>query len=373
MVIKLDSSLLARNSKTPLYLQLYSVLKHYVAAPDVRRHGALPGEWELCRIFNVSRNTVSQALSMLAEEKLVRRIRHRGTVLVASMERYDPRNYREKTLALVFPVSLYWRVLLESLEAEVKAQGYSLEIDLYSWLDLADEMDAVARAKANCAGIILYPDGQGRDREFVQTLSESHFPFVLLDIFFEELNSSVVCANVFLGGYQLGKYLAERGCRRIASVIWNHTQNPAKQRLDGFRQALAESGIEWDESLCVVLNDQPSDARRCRELLERKPDGVFCNFFSATLMNVMREMKLFSLPVAQFDLPPNGWSQFDIITAELPQKEMGKAVVRLLCEKIINPDAAEKQIQIAPKLARLTSEVKPEIPGEEANMNPAFI
>jgi len=66
---------------TPLYHQIYLALKKHIRAGDFAFDSVLPGEKELCRLYDVSRITVKRALSELAAEGYVSRHRGRGTVV----------------------------------------------------------------------------------------------------------------------------------------------------------------------------------------------------------------------------------------------------------------------------------------------------
>lgn len=64
---------------TPLYHQIYLILRDKIASGVYRRDDRLPGEQELVEMFGVSRITARRALDELAAEGLVVRDRGRGT------------------------------------------------------------------------------------------------------------------------------------------------------------------------------------------------------------------------------------------------------------------------------------------------------
>src|SRR5271170_3793942 len=67
---------------TPLYHQVYLVLRDKIVSGACGADGLLPGEPALTRQFGVSRITVKRALDDLAAEGLVRRGRGLGTRVV---------------------------------------------------------------------------------------------------------------------------------------------------------------------------------------------------------------------------------------------------------------------------------------------------
>jgi GntR family transcriptional regulator len=67
---------------TPLYHQLFLVLRERIRDGEFALGAVLPGEQELTRLFEVSRITVKRALNELAAAGLVSRHRGRGTVVI---------------------------------------------------------------------------------------------------------------------------------------------------------------------------------------------------------------------------------------------------------------------------------------------------
>jgi GntR family transcriptional regulator len=70
---------LNRQSKIPLYHQLYEILRDYISGGDWPPGFLVPPESELCRHYEVSQITARQALDNLVNEGLIYRQRGRGT------------------------------------------------------------------------------------------------------------------------------------------------------------------------------------------------------------------------------------------------------------------------------------------------------
>jgi len=68
-----------RNSKLPLYQQLYEILREKITTNEWKPGDLIPAETELIKIYQVSRITVRQVLDMFVKEGLVHRQRGRGT------------------------------------------------------------------------------------------------------------------------------------------------------------------------------------------------------------------------------------------------------------------------------------------------------
>lgn len=68
-----------RSSYVPLYAQVQEALKEYLAHEESRPGDQLPSEPELCRLFEVSRTVIRQALRGLEAEGLIVRRKGKGT------------------------------------------------------------------------------------------------------------------------------------------------------------------------------------------------------------------------------------------------------------------------------------------------------
>lgn len=75
----LNASLVDPNLPTPLYHQVYVLLRDTIQRGEVAAGDVLPGELDLARLFKVSRITAKRALNELATDRLVTRHRGRGT------------------------------------------------------------------------------------------------------------------------------------------------------------------------------------------------------------------------------------------------------------------------------------------------------
>lgn len=70
-------------STTPLYHQLFTLIKNEIQNGILKPGDLLPAESQLCSQYNLSRSTVRQALNQLVEENLVIRRRGKGSYVAS--------------------------------------------------------------------------------------------------------------------------------------------------------------------------------------------------------------------------------------------------------------------------------------------------
>ena len=77
--IRSSKNPLSLDSEIPLYSQLMGIIKRSITSGALKVGDLLPSEAELCRSYDISRNTVRRAIGALEEEGFVVRKRGKGT------------------------------------------------------------------------------------------------------------------------------------------------------------------------------------------------------------------------------------------------------------------------------------------------------
>lgn len=85
--------------------------------------------------------------------------------------------------------------------------------------------------------------------ESCKLMKEQDMAFIMVDRYFKELNTASITVDHLLGGYYATKHLLDLGHRRIACVTGPLHLDDVIDRLEGYKKALKEVGIQYDESL----------------------------------------------------------------------------------------------------------------------------
>src|SRR5690606_31301533 len=84
-------------------------------------------------------------------------------------------------------------------------------------------------------------------------------PLIFFDRSNDELEVSHVVIDDYLGGYKATEHLIQQGCKRIAHFTSHRKISIYKERLRGYKEALLNNGLKYDESLVVESNLQLED------------------------------------------------------------------------------------------------------------------
>nr|WP_288667982.1 LacI family DNA-binding transcriptional regulator [uncultured Bifidobacterium sp.] len=155
-----------------------------------------------------------------------------------------------------------------------------------------------------------------------------------------------------LAGYDATNRLIQAGCRRIVYYGSATSIVAQEQRLTGYRRALAEAGIPFDDALVVEVSEfTNADDEAARVFDEIKPDGIFCfNDVRATFIyEAARERGVrigADVSVISIDNQPfiTNVIKPSLTTLELPHYEMGFEAVRQLVT-ILDGDKAVADLE----------------------------
>ncbi|BAJ01492.1 LacI family DNA-binding transcriptional regulator [Shewanella violacea] len=98
-----------------------------------------------------------------------------------------------------------------------------------------------------CDALILHVEAVSD--EYLIELSQGSTPIVLINRYIAELKDSCIYLDNQLGGYLATKAMIESGHTALAYISGPFWKVDTQARLAGYKQALAESGLEFDPSL----------------------------------------------------------------------------------------------------------------------------
>jgi LacI family transcriptional regulator len=178
-------------------------------------------------------------------------------------------------------------------------------------------------------------------REVQLPNSLSGVPTVLLNCHSAGFPGAMIVPSELAGGHSVTEYLLGKGHKRIGHVSGEPWMEAAKDRLKGYRRALATHDIAFDSALVREGDwNMSSGYAAARELmqLDRPPSAIFCanDLMAMGALDALHELGL-KVPgeVAVMGYDDQEMAQHTrpaLSTALLPNYEMGRSALEALLE-----------------------------------------
>ena len=197
----------------------------------------------------------------------------------------------------------------------------------------------------------------------IYELKKLKYPFILLGRIHPIIETDFVEVDNELGATIAVKYLISKGHKKIAHITGPLDTSPALARLNGYKNALKENGIEYDEDL-VMKGDfrESSGYESAKKLLiinrKKRPTAIFAaNDLSA--MGAMEAIYSLGLKVPDnisiigFDnIHISSYPSINLTTINQPKYEMAKIATEILIAKSENkiPPKKKRQVVLEPSL-----------------------
>ena len=280
---------------------------------------------------------------------------------------YDPsRSTKSKTqpasrfLALIVPdvSSPFYCAILEGVEAEAFSRDYDLV--LYTTQGRSKENVVQRILEMRHGGVVVVTPRHEEDKMLGNLRGQAPLPVVIVDHRSEGSGFPHVTVDNLRAALEATSYLISKGHKRIGFITGPLEIESARDRLRGYRLALEESGIAYDESL-VLRGDfqQPTGYALIKEWLKSRkelPDAWFCSndLMAAGALQALAEHGI-NVPddvaVMGFDdLAIASHTRPKLTTVRQPIREMGQTAIRMLLRLIEGKQLEAKRVVLDTEL-----------------------
>ena len=267
----------------PKYIQLKDIITAYLEDHHYAIDQKIPSENELIEQFQVSRGTVRQALSALANEGVIYTEKGRGSFFAGYIKEDASRS---NLIGVLTPMSSYiYPQIVQGITDSAHQRHHN--VVLGSSNDNREQELAYVEQflKRNIDGLIIEPTGgvqHFQDCPLFHRLKELTIPVVFMDWAIDDPDVSYVSLDDVAGGFRATSYLIEAGHRRIG-CIYPGDNIPGSRRYAGYRKALEKYGVSYDDRLdkpaeSLKLNIPEYIATLTKSLLglgEQRPSAIF--------------------------------------------------------------------------------------------------
>ena len=326
---------------------------------------------DIARECNVSITTVSRVLNNKTESigaKTVERVKqkidelgYRPNSLARSMV-----TGQSNTIGLVIPDvrNPFFSELARGVEDFMNTVQYGVFLcNTDSSMEKEHQYINLMKGKIS-DGMIFTTQNNYELPKYFSDLIKNDYPMVLIERYIDGIKN---IPGIYLdnrgGAKKLCNFILDKGHKKIACITGPNETTNARMRLEGYKDALKDSGISIDESIIVEGNYRYSGGYNCMKMLleENRNDftAVFaCNDMMAYGAYKAMEEKNISVPqdisLAGFDniKYPDVFKP-KLTTVELPSYDMGwkaaEILMKIIKEEELDQVVSEYMLEVVDK------------------------
>jgi LacI family transcriptional regulator len=312
-----------------------------------RKTGGAASIYDVARESGVSVFTVSAVVNNKSHvrkglrekvQRAIQKLNYRPNLLARSLAKQ-----KTHTIGMIVPdiSNPFFPLVVRGAEDAAQKHGYSLLLCNSDDSPQKEENAIDVLLSKRVDGILLTKAAGNFSPSLRQTIREARIPFVLVMRTYPELTKDAVITDDYHGAYEAVSHLARAGRKIIALVSGPLKVSNAKERWQGFYDALRDRDLPYREEL-VVEGDYRMDSgfRAGHALFSHHPDGIYVanHLMTVGLLKAADEVGLrcpedFGL-VSFDDYPWLGIFRPRLTTVELPKRELGTESAELLIKRI---------------------------------------
>lgn len=240
--------------------------------------------YDLAKKLNISVATVSRALK---DDPVVNKKTRKKIFELAEEMGYrsnhfarNLRSQRTNTIGVIVPRlnSYFMATIIAGIEHVANSEGYTLIISQSS--ELAEKEQASVKTMFNnrVDGLLVSLAYDTEDISHFDMFFKKNIPLIFFDRVMEHPNCTSILIDNRKAAYEVTTHLIEQGYKRIVHITATLKRNVYIDRLQGYKQALAENGIPFREEYVIINNlsqEAGTAAADAIQQMDPLPDAVF--------------------------------------------------------------------------------------------------
>lgn len=301
---------------------------------------------DVARIAGVSTATVSHVINRT--RYVSDSVKQRVYAAMDEVEYYPNllarslRNQETRTIGVVIPdiSNFYYTGVAEAIERTLKESGYHMVLS-NSYDDIQTERTIVQLYNSlQISGLIMVP--AIGSQKYLKSLVRDRYPVVFADRRPSEYYGDCVILENTRATNEAIKLLLDRGYRKVALILGDMRLSTTQDRIQGYKEALAEYGVEYDSSLVMEGKFTfDSGYQVVKGILKKgRADALFFANDSATIggIKALNEAGV-KIPSEMAIISCNDFMWTEIVSPAItvvsqPSSQLGRAAASTLIDRI---------------------------------------
>ena len=285
---------------------------------------------------DINKNTIAQI------RKLAKEIGYFPDELAKSLKKK-----KTHTIGVIVPEisHFFFSSVIDGIEEITYKDGYTILVTKSNENLEREILNTESLISNRVAGVIASISQSTEDGSHFNRVIARGTPLVLFDRVLEDLEVSKVISNDFENVYETVNHLIESGFRHIAHLAGPPHLNITKNRLEGYKKALTDNGLEVMEEMIIHVNlNEKGGSEGANSLLKYLPrlDAICC-VNDPVAVGVYQQLKKAELTIPD-DVGVTGFSNDPITEMISPTMttvdqygyKMGRKAAEILIDQINN-------------------------------------
>ena len=240
--------------------------------------------YDLARKLNISIATVSRALKddPVVSKKTKKRIADLALEMGYRSNNFarNLRTSRTNTIGVIIPRinSSFMSAVIAGMENVANSEGYNLIISQSSESAEKERVNAATLFNSRVDGLLVSLAYDTDSLAHFEPFTKKKIPLIFFDRTSDKTEGTCIQINNFRAAYEATTHLISQGYTRIVHITATPKRNVYVDRLQGYKQALADQRIAFREDYVIVGNlSQEAGTDAAARILEMRPmpDAVF--------------------------------------------------------------------------------------------------
>lgn len=250
--------------------------------------------------------------------------------------------------------------VIRGIEDTLHPKGYQVIICQTNSLQSREIENISTLLNAQVDGILMSISSPEIDVKVFSQVLNKNVPLIFFDRKKDIEGVSTVTINDFEGGYMATNQLILQGCKKIVHLSGNQKIEIFQERLRGYKQALLDNGLNFDEDSVIEITSNIDEGKRVAKiLLDKKdmPDGIFSSSDFAAL-GAIKELKANGIQIPQdvcvagfANEPFTKFMELSITSVDQSPVEMGNMAANVFLEQATTKGfKIQKKVVLTPQL-----------------------
>ncbi len=310
----------------------------------------------IAKHFNLSVSTISRALrddaSISAETRAKIQAFARENHFKVNSNAANLRKKQSHVIGVILPEisSYFFSNIIDGMEEIADQHNYSIIITQTNEGYEKERKSVHSLIGLRVAGILISMAKETERFEHYQDILENQIPLLFFDRICTGILTDKVVVNDYRAAFEAVSYLIATGCKRIALFGSESKMEIAKQRRMGYEDALRAHQMKVDTDLIYDCDTEEKTKILMPQILKQpdRPDA-FLAINDATAAAILYVSKRSGLRIPE-DISVCGFGNgyiaknTDPLLTSIDQfpVEIGRVAMRIMIEKIENPDSRGK-------------------------------